>query len=250
MELNINETLKITTDIPLSRVTTFHMQWGVNDHACLELYGDISYEAAVEYQNKNCSGDRIIVAYCGEQQEQVLFNGLVRKSVISFERRCAQIKVEGISATWKLDISKKFRSFQDKDMTYAALAKKIADYTGTSVISLIGKNTKILKPLIQYQETDWEFLRRISSHLNKFILCDVLTGKPAFWFGMRNGKRVVLPAEHSYHSNFDPILKRQTYMINSKNVYQIGDKVTFMGEDMIILRRECVFHGELIFTYT
>lgn len=250
MELSINEILKIRTDIPLSSVTTFHMQWCINDHAHLKLYGDISYEAAVEYQNKNCSGNCIRVTYCEGQEEQVIFNGLVRKSVISFEGRYAQIEIEGISATWKLDILKQFRSFQDKDMTYAALARKIADYTGTSVLSLIGKNTKLLKPLIQYQETDWEFLRRISSHLNKYILCDVLTGKPAFWFGMRTGKRVLLPTEHSYYFNFDPIQKRQVYTVNSGDVYQIGDKVLFMGEELIILRRECVFHDELIFTYT
>ncbi len=250
MELSINEILKIRTDIPLSSVTTFHMQWCINDHAHLKLYGDISYETAVEYQNRNCSGACIMVTYCEEQGEQVIFNGLVRKSVISFEGRYAQIEIEGISATWKLDILKQFRSFQDKDMTYAALARKIADYTGTRVISLIGKNTKLLKPLIQYQETDWEFLRRIASHLNKYILCDVLTGKPAFWFGMRTGKRVVLPAEHSYYFNFDPILKRQVYTVNSGDVYQIGDKNLFMGEELIILRRDCVFHDELIFTYT
>ena len=250
MELNINEILKIRTDIPLSSVTRFHMQWCINDHAHLKLYGDISYEAAVRYQNKNCSGNCIIVTYFEEQKEQVLFNGLVRNSVISFEGRCAQIEIEGISATWKLDIVKQFRSFQDTDMTYAALARKVADYTGASVISLIGKNTKLQKPLIQYRETDWEFLRRISSHLNKYILCDVITGKPAFWFGMRNGKRVVLPAEHSYDLNFDPILKRQVYIVNSRNAYKIGDKVMYRGEELIILRRECVFHDELIFTYT
>ena len=250
MELKINELLKIKTDIPLSSVTTFRMQWGINDHACLKLYGDMSYEEAVNCQDKNCSGNCIMVTYCREQEEQVLFNGLVRNCVISFEGRWAQVEIEGISATWKLDILKNFRSFQDKNMTYAAIAKKVADYTGTSVISLIGKNTRIQKPLIQYQETDWEFLRRISSHLNKYILCDVLTGKPAFWFGMRNGKHVVLSAEDSYYSNYDPILKRQVYIVSSRNAYKIGDKVMYMGEELTILRRECVFHDELIFTYT
>ena len=250
MELRINETLKMTTDIPLNKVTSFHMQWGVNDHARLVLCGEVSYEAAIEYQNRTYTGDRIAVAYGEEQQEQILFNGLVRNSMISFEGRTAQIEIEGISATWKLDITKKCRSFQDTDITYAALAKRIAAYTGTDIIPLIGKNTTISEPLIQYQETDWEFLRRISSHLNKFILCDVLTGKPAFWFGMRKGERIVLSTEHSYHSNFDPILKRQTYIVNSRKVYQIGDRVTFMGEDMIVLHRELVFNGELIFTYT
>lgn len=250
MELKINELLKIRTDIPLSSVTAFHMQWCVNDHARLKLYGDISYEAAVEYQKRNCSGNRIVVTYGKGQEEQVLFHGLVKNSVVSFEGRYAQMEIEGISATWKLDIAKRSRSFQDTDMTYAVLAKKVAERTGTSVISLIGKSTKLQKPLIQYQETDWEFLRRIASHLHKSILCDVITGKPAFWFGMRSGKRSVLPAEHSYYMNFDPLLKRQVYTVKSGKAYQIGDKVMFMGEELMILRRECVFHGELIFTYT
>jgi len=60
MELRINETLKMTTDIPLNKVTSFHMQWGVNDHARLVLCGEVSYEAAIEYQNRTCTGDRIV----------------------------------------------------------------------------------------------------------------------------------------------------------------------------------------------
>ncbi len=249
MELKINETLKVTTDIPISRVTSFQMQWGVNEHARLVLSCEISYEDAMAYQSRACSGSMIDVVYCGDQKEQQIFNGLVKNIIMSFEGRTAQVQIEGISATWKLDISKKSRSFQDENMTYSALAKKVASFSNSDTIALIGKDTKISGPLIQYQETDWEFLKRISSHLGKYVLCDVVTGRSAFWFGMRKGELAALSTENPYRSKYDPISKRQTYIVDSRRVYQIGDRVSFAGEDVIILQRNAVFNGEIMFTY-
>lgn len=250
MELKINESLKINSDIPLSKVVDFNMQWKVNDHACLTLRGELPYEDAIGYQSRNVSGSKILIEYCRDQQEQVLFNGLIKKIEIFFEGKTAQIQIEGISATWKMDISKNCRSFQNENMTYAELAKRVAKYANTDVIAVSGKSEKILEPLLQYQESDWEFLKRVSSHLNKFILCDVITGKPAFWFGMRKGGKIALATEHSYHYTLEPVLKRKKYIVNSREAYQIGDRATFLGEDVVILQRDVEFNGETIFTYT
>ena len=39
-------------------------------------------------------------------------------------------------------------------------------------------------PVIQYEETTWEFVNRLGVP----IIPDIETGKPNLWFGMRNGK--------------------------------------------------------------
>jgi len=250
MELKINESLKLNLDIPLSRVVDFNMQWRVNDHASLKLRGELPYEVAIGCQSKLLSGSKIVVEYCWDQRVQVIFNGLIKKIEISYEGSIAQMQIEGISATWKMDITRSCRSFQDGNMTYAELAKRVAGYTETDVIAVVGKNTKISEPLLQYQESDWEFMKRVCSHLNKFILCDVLTGNPAFWFGMRKGGRIALTTDHSYHCTIDPILKRKKYIVCSREAYQIGDRATFLEEDVVILQRDVEFNGETIFTYT
>lgn len=251
MNLMIHQSIKITTDISLRKVTYFNLQWEVNNHASLIVKGEVEYEDALLYRRQMFSGSRIVIEKDAVPRPQVLFSGLIKDVEIFFEGKTAWIQIQGISASCKLDRVKKSRSFQDTQMVYANLAKKVAYEVDADVIATIGKDDMILVPLIQHKETDWEFLKRISSHLNQFILCDVITGTSAFWFGMRRGVQIELSTdEFSYCSQYNPVRKKHKYTVKSRDVYQIGDRTVFMGAAVTVLSRMAEFkREELIFTY-
>ncbi len=95
----------------------------------------------------------------------------------------------GIGETAKMDREKKKQSFQKSEMTYGQVVQKIArNYQGSTVIWNIGDDKNIDKPLIQYEETDWEFLIRLCSHLHEVIVPDLRTGKLGLHFGMCMGR--------------------------------------------------------------
>lgn len=194
-EWTINESLQISTTIPMDHVTRFQIQWRINAHASLHLEGELSYEESIVCQNGYFTGSSVIIRHRSAQQEHILFNGIIKKIVFLMDGGVSRIHIEAISASWKLDQRRVNCSFQDKEMTYAALAQHIADRAGAEVITLCGKETMLSGALIQYMETDWEFLKRVASHLNKFLVCDIVTGRPAFWFGMRKGNQVTIAIE-------------------------------------------------------
>lgn len=250
MERTINESLKISTSIPLTHVNRFQIQWGINDHASLHLEGELPYEESIACQNNCFAGSSFIIRYRSNQQDHVLFYGLIKKIDFLWDGGVSQIRLEAISASWKLDQRRVNSSFQDKEMTYAALAQHVADRAGAEVITLCGGDTTLSGALIQCMETDWEFLKRIASHLNKFLVCDIVTGRPAFWFGMRKGNQVTIATTHSDQIRFDPLLKRTSYIIHSREAYDLGDRTTWMGKSVIVSQRIVEFQNKgLLFTY-
>ena len=58
-----------------------------------------------------------------------------------------------------MDLEKN-RSFQDKHMTYGKLLRKIvSSYEGGDIIDHLSDGKEIEELFVQYQETDWEFLK-------------------------------------------------------------------------------------------
>lgn len=250
MERMINEFLKISTNIPLEHVSWFQIFWGINDHALIQLEGQISYEESVVSQNGRFTGSKLKIQYRNNQQEQVLFYGFIKNIEFLWEGGVSRIWLEAISASWKLDLKRVCSSFQNKEITYAALACQIADRSGAEVIPFCGNDTPLSGALIQYRETDWEFLKRIASHLNRFLICDVVTGRPAFWFGMRQGKQVTIKSHYGEEVLVDPLLNRTSYKIHSREAYDIGDRTMWRGEPVVVSQRIAEFQrGELFFTY-
>lgn len=234
----------------MDHVTRFQIQWGINAHASLHLEGELSYEESIVCQNGYFTGSSVIIRHRSAQQEHILFNGIIKKIVFLMDGGVSRIHIEAISASWKLDQRRVNCSFQDKEMTYAALAQHIADRAGAEVITLCGKETMLSGALIQYMETDWEFLKRVASHLNKFLVCDIVTGRPAFWFGMRKGNQVTIATNYTEQVRFDSLLNRTSYIIHSREAYNLGDRTTWMGKPVVVSQRIVEFHNqEILFTY-
>lgn len=66
----------------------------------------------------------------------------------------------------KMDIQKKKRSFQNKNMSLQELIFSITNSYGRSDFILNLPNNPIGRLWVQYEETDWEFVKRIASYYN------------------------------------------------------------------------------------
>ena len=64
-----------------------------------------------------------------------------------------------------MDLAKKDRSWQDTGMSYGALFRQVAALAGAGVLYPSYLDSRPLGiPRVQYQETDWEFLKRMAGH--------------------------------------------------------------------------------------
>jgi len=131
-----------------------------------------------------------------ESNSRRLFYGIVQKVKTTNVNGIYYLEIQALTSSFKLDIKEKSRSFQNVDMTYDALIGEVLkDYSGFTVTQNVGKGQKIGKPLFQYKETDWSFLKRIASELSSELYCDIINLNYMFNFG--------IPSEQSYELKDD-----------------------------------------------
>lgn len=243
--------------IPLQAIWNCSVDWEINQHASLKLTGEIDPKAK-GYLSRLYMGTDIALFMLNNSQgeEKTIFKGIISSVQLEYGYGSCKVTVVGTSASKQLDCKKESRSFQDISMTYADIAKEIISGAGGSLICTAGK-TRIDKPFIQYQETAWEFARRLASILHIYVIPDIITGNPGIWFGMRKGKRMLEGLEEwesvNVKKRYDKIQGAKnftTYHISSRSVYHIGDYSEINGQLCVIYKVDAKYkRGELLFQY-
>lgn len=250
MEINITSNIKIQSEIPFILVEKFQFVWMPNQHAELILSGYADsvqvYGMAKTYNSK--------VKIWLDKENQILFWGYLVKIEVENIGKTAKVRLTAKSGSYKLDLHAESRSYQNVEKTYADVIMQVTEHVGGRVICESGVGYKIGKPLIQYEETVWEFSKRLASQLGTCVVPDIETSGEYFWFGMRKGDLITDLSEEEYEVN---ICKRAygkekeiIYNVESREFYNIGDRTRFCNRDMIICKVFAFFeNGELMFKY-
>lgn len=253
MEIDITSNLKIESDIPFVAVEAFHFLWIPNQHSQLSLSG---------YMDNSCRFDitemynnsKIKIWLNQNDENQILFWGYLVKIEMESVGKTTKMHLVAKSGSHKLDQKAESQSFQNIDKTYAEVIRLAVERAGGRTICESGINQKIEKPLIQYEETVWEFCKRLASHLNTCIIPDIETCGECFWFGMRKGKHIpdFSANEYDIHIGIGDCGKWEKigYNVESRDFYKLGDKTLFCNQQMIICKVSAQFeNGELMFRY-
>lgn len=246
MKKSIGNNMAIETELPIQTVDSFHFIWKPGCHVLLELNGTI-YGKMGETEHMAHSRIRIWLSENGE--EQVLFSGCINYIKTA---AAGKIKVEAKSASCLLDRKRKSGSCQNLELSYGEIVRKAAEEEGGRVIRSKEQDKKIINPVIQYEETVWNFTNRLADHLGIPVIADIITGNPNLWFGMRKGKEVPSLSEEQYSVDLFPLGRKSeiTYRSQGNIFYKIGDYMYFLGQKLTITEVEAHYnHGELIFTY-
>ena len=178
--------IKIEGDIELLHLHKMSVTMQGNQHAYAYIEGEISERCTEErYETKNS----FIYINCFDEKSnsfKSLFVGLVNRITYKNINESSWAEIHLVSATKLLDQERKSCSFQNVALTYQDIAKQVVQQTGSADCICTTGESAIAKPLIQYQETDWEFLSRIASHSNTAIYPDVKTKSPRLWVGFPN----------------------------------------------------------------
>lgn len=201
--------LRVKSPYKLMSIVDIKIENKPNDHGYLYLKclidDSINFKSTInasiddkicvyeELADKNASNDEshININQVNERNSKRLFNGIVQNVRTSNENEVYYLEIQALTSSFELDIKEKSRSFQNVNMTYDELiAQILKDYSGFTFTQNVGKGQKINKPLFQYKETDWNFLKRIVSELEGELFCDIVNINYMFNFG--------IPQEHNY----------------------------------------------------
>ena len=110
----------------------------------------------------------------GNSTEKIFLNGVIKELQINETTAGAlTVEITAISKSVLLDRIPRYRSFQDPTLTYSAIAGEINGNYGTNdgKIVNVGEDMQVVPRMtIQYNETDWEYLKRIVSYTGQPVM--------------------------------------------------------------------------------
>lgn len=240
----------------------------IQDHARMHFTGRIAPEHEEQYV-KMASHKLPVEMYYTDAKGKVhtLFHGIILKLHVKMDKEAYWLEGEAISHTYEMDIKPQCRSFQDAGMSILSVMKHICNtYQGASVLNTYTEEKKIGAFTLQYQESDWEFLKRLASHYNAPLLPSVTQTRIGVFLGIPNHQDAgELKATHyrmykdnlTYKSlveNAGAKLNEQEficYEVGTDQVLELGDKVNFKGKTLYVLDVVTEMkRGVLTHTYT
>ena len=191
-----------------------------------------------------------------------LFCGYQEKVEIKEEGRYRIADVQAVSGTILLDQKKCNRVFQKKAQTYMGIANTVTADTEHSACILPGSDMQTGGTLIQYQETDWNFLKRMASQLGLPLVPDISYYYPRFYLGLPEGEKKelgeILSCDMCFDGRYYAVSGRCTvdrkdficYDVVTGTRLSLGDRVTYEGRELTVSRKKTeLVRGEVIFTY-
>ena len=151
-------------------ILDFEIQEIKNLHTTVKIRGTLPEETGQSPVLQRLEGKPLSVHTDGGENQEPVFCGFIRTLRISREGNGYVAELEGISGTELLDREKKSRSFQDTNMTYKELVRAVLSDTSGAQVLFHMEDRAIGAPVYQYEETDWEFLKRVASHLHTSLL--------------------------------------------------------------------------------
>ena len=158
----------------------------LNCHGSLRVRGLISQEKEAQYTELACGETWVNVkAISGEGEETVFFTGILTGFYLKKENQVTELTIEVKTGSFLLDIQPHIRSFQNPRMEYREVIRACTGPAGGAVIMLEKKHEVTGRILMQYEETDWAFFRRLASYANTVLIAEDVTPGRRFYFGYR-----------------------------------------------------------------
>jgi len=270
--------VKIEGSYLIRNLLELTMDVGVNRHGTLTYGGYVSEDDALRYIQQ--SSDMQIVSV--SLHDELEFCGYVQSISAEFQNELCYLRVTLSSSSSLMGIHPRDRFFQDVRNTYEdIITEAFNDSNMGHVVAIRGKE-RIMKPILQYRETDWQFAIRMAGRLCTVVIPDVLSPDPQILLGVPK-RRVIDDLNciaYTIRNNSDEYMRKQalqnslkryvgqygyenssyyevnhsnfiSYEITSDNRYKLGDSVRINGSLFIIMQKNLVYEkGEIREYYT
>lgn len=251
---------------PVHRLLELKLQVEPGCHASAEIYFMAmkeNWEAAV---SNTMFRENIRISIRSETGgSKVLFAGVIRKADFLREGELYFIRFTIGSASVLCDQEDKSRTFQDISNTYVQIAEHILKDGNAVLMNTLFKDEKPLKPVIQYAETDWQFLARLASHKKGVLYPGTASFTPYIWMGLPEREDTwepgadVLCEEHGISDRYHSLGGSgagyvpgdfEYYAVSAWEHYEIGTPVLYQGGRWYVVEKAAeLIQGELVFTY-
>ena len=173
-----NDCLKIDGISEKYLIVEFNMKNQPNEHGHaairIRMYGDGKGKNLL----KSLESKIVTVKSTAEENSGVIFKGYIQSCSVSPQIDGELVDICLITTTIKADNCYKNCSFQKKTLKYSEVVSNTMRSGVCNYIDSRMKNEQIEKPVIRYRETEWEFIRRLSSRYYLPVISDETADRP------------------------------------------------------------------------
>ncbi|SKA12276.1 hypothetical protein, partial [Selenihalanaerobacter shriftii] len=151
----------------------------IYDHTRVTIKGVIDEDNAKEYERKLDVKDPKLVMTYNNQDHKILFKGIIEAYDLEFKRREYYLTIKAVSYSKLLKRARRNRIYQNLGTTYGQVSDKLMEDNPKFNIVFADDaqaqtplTTKDYPLILQYKESEWDFLKRISSYLNLPVIVD------------------------------------------------------------------------------
>ena len=248
-------------------VLTFEGLKQENEHAVVRFSGHIPPEledSYVEMALNELWAQAVAIDDSGE--EKILLNGIVSSLSVTAQNDVRLLTAELRSGSYLMDTMPHIRSYQDPGIQYKeVLSSFTTPYPDGNFIMTKGKGEAIPPLVLQYQETDWEFVRRLASDFHTVVIPDCKTQGVRYFFGLPDlpeAAQIDTPF-YSMQKRVDEYIRKKNqqvpgiresdavyFIVKTREIYDLGSRVSLNGRRLYVSAVETRLEGsELYHTY-
>lgn len=207
--------------IPITYLTDFSMHSEVNSIGTASIEGQASYENANAFCTRTGAGSVVTISTTASGQPPVIFKGIVKGASVSGNDEQSILRVDLEAMASVLNNEKENHSYQQMSATFEDIIKKALNSKADLKMSVSDRASNQL--IMQYNETPWEFSKRMASNVGGVLCANVTTDVPQLTVGMPTGTKSydIETVNYGITSNGNTV--------TSKQYCEIGDKVKFNG---------------------
>lgn len=256
MKTIIHDTLSLEMPVALKGISMLEINQRINDHSSARIEGTIRDEDVEAFRNISWN-DNFSIIYENGQADILVFSGIPVDIKIKYDGQ-AYISMTLSTRSILMDYEKKTRSFQRKEKTYKALFRDMVREHGGDILDYASNQSILDIPLIQYEETDWEFLLRATSYLGapiypgtageKLQILIGFGGQKSTYSGGSNRVLKKRIAEYLEFRNGISSLMEHDFLsiaIDGEWDMRLGSSITYEGKEFLVTEIYDNYHGGL-----
>lgn len=232
----------------------------INQHGVIRITGLIHQGKEQEYINYAEKETWVNVKVFSEEgEEKTFFSGVLTNLWITMDNEAPVLTIEVRTGSYLLDIQSHMRSFQESGFRYYDVIKTCINAAEGQFIMLEKKEEVTGQFLMQYHETDWEFVKRMASYMGVALIPeDAVPGKNIY-FGYRSENVLRETDLESYRmeKHYDEYQKKVEHGINeltfmdtlsyvaiTREILGLGQRISFMGKNFVVGKVESRLVGQ------
>lgn len=179
-----------------------------------------------------------------------IFKGIILDADIKKVGDTCILTLNLVTGSYLMDTIRHIRSFQDEGISFDSLLGVITEEYRNRVYKMtVGKGITIPDFILQYNETDWEFAKRMASRFGTDIYPDSAYEGIKIYFGEPDiaiGSEITTNEYSVVRGNQESIC----YVVRLRELYHLGEGLRFNGIAVWVAGMETTLDGsELYHTY-